>query len=391
MTAILPAKGRNRVTDAIVLKGMTWSDPRGYDPVVAAATDFARLHPNVTIVWDKRSLQGFESTPVEELAAQYDLMVIDHPHVGAVVEQSCLLPFDDHAPRMALARIEAETVGKSYQSYFYAGHQWALPIDAAAQVQALRPDRVSAPLARFAEVVELAREGRVVWPLRPPHVLMSFFTLAANTGAPCSVVPGPLLDPVAGRGVIEAMQALFDAVDPACHGMDPIAALDALAEGDRFDLCPLTYLYAPYGSDGYRAHRIAYHDIPALGKAGPLGSALGGTGIAVSARTAHPELCVEYALRLASADLQRGLYARNNGQPGNAVAWSDATVNAAVGGAYLDTRMTHEAAWLRPRHAGYMAFQEEASHILLDALEGRSDPGTVLAALDDRFNESFPA
>lgn len=357
--------------------------------MVAAATAYAVQEPGVTIRWDKRSLQGFESTPVEELAATYDLMVIDHPHVGAAAGAGCLLALDQHGDAMALTRLQAETVGKSFASYTLAGRQWALPIDAATQVQAIRPDLCPAPLTRFADVLAMARDGRVVWPLRPPHGLMSFFTLAANIGAPCAVTPGPLLPRAAGLRVMAALQALADLVDPDCHAMDPIAALDALAEGSRFAMAPLTYLYATYGRPGYRPHAIAFHDIPALGAAGPLGSALGGTGIAVSARTAHPELCTRFALWLASAGVQRGLYAENNGQPGNAWAWSDPGVNAAVGGAYQQTRLTHEAAWLRPRHAGYMGFQHEGSDILTDALRGRIAPEAALDALDARFNASF--
>jgi multiple sugar transport system substrate-binding protein len=377
------------MTDSIELRGMTWSDPRGYDPVVAAAEEFARMVPGVRILWDKRSLQGFESTPVDELAATYDLMVIDHPHVGSVVREGCLLPLDLHAGPHDLARLQGETVGKSFASYTLEGRQWALPIDTATQVQAVRPDLQPVPLRDWDGVMQAAREGAVMWPLRPPHVLMSLFTLAANLGEPCAVTPGPLVPRQTGRQVLAALQALADLVDPACRGMDPIAALDALASSKTHRVIPLTYLYAPYGRAGYRSNRIAFHNIPAIGQGGPIGSALGGTGIAVSARTAQPEICTRFAIWLASSEVQRGLYAAHNGQPGNARAWGDAAVNAAVGGAYHATRMTHEAAWLRPRHAGYMAFQEEASHIVLDALTGRTAHEAALDALDLRFNESF--
>lgn len=374
----------------IILRGMTWSDPRGYDPVVAAAEKFALLHPGVRILWDKRSLQGFESTPVDELAATYDLMVIDHPHVGAVVADGCLLPIDHHAEPASLLRLEAETVGKSFASYHLAGHQWALPIDAATQVQAIRPDLQPTPAWRWDEVMAAARDGAVLWPLRPPHVLMSFFTLAANLGDPCAVTKEPLVDRRTGLAVLSALQALADLVDPACRAMDPIAALNALSESPRHRIIPLTYLYAPYARAGYRPNRIAFHDIPAIGPGGPIGSALGGTGIAISARTAHPALCTDFAVWLASADLQRGLYSAHNGQPGNARAWGDPGVNAAVGNAYANTRLTHEAAWLRPRHKGYMAFQEAGSHIVLDAITGRTPHASALDALDQRFIESFP-
>lgn len=377
------------MTEHKKIRGMTWSDPRGYDPLAAASATFRERHPDVDIVWDKRSLQGFESTPVEELAETYDLIIIDHPHVGAVVEKNCLLPIDQFAAEDTLARLFAETVGKSYQSYFYKGHQWALPVDAACQVQAIRPDLIAAPVKSFADVIAEAKDGRVVWPLLAPHVLMSFFSLLANSGAPFPVTKGTAIDPKPALDVIAAMATLADLVDPACFKMDPIAALDALCEGSTFALCPYAYLYAPYARANYRAHRIAFHDMPSLGTSGPLGSALGGTGIAVSSQTAHPDLCVAFALWVASADIQRGLYATHNGQPGNAVAWGDAAVNAPVGSCYSNTRMTHEAAWLRPRHNGYMAFQEEASQILLDALTGKTSPQTALMALQTRFDESF--
>lgn len=378
------------MTAEIVLKGMTWSDPRGYDPVTAAAQAFARLQPGVRIEWDKRSLQGFESTPVDELAATYDLMVIDHPHVGAVVSDGCLLPLDLHAEADSLLRLEGETVGKSFASYRLGGHQWALPIDAATQVQAIRPDLRPSPARHWDEVMAEARDGAVLWPLRPPHVLMSFFSLAANLGEPCAVTRGPLVDRRTGLAVLSALQALADLVDPACRSMDPIAALNDLADSPRHRLIPLTYLYAPYARAAYRANRIAFHDMPAIGPAGPIGSALGGTGIAISARTAYPELCTRFAVWLASAEVQRGLYCAHNGQPGNARAWGDAAVNAAVGNAYAQTRLTHEAAWLRPRHKGYMAFQEAGSDILLDAITGRTPHDRALDALDHRFIESFP-
>ncbi len=381
-------RGEQNLTADIVLKGMTWSDPRGYDPLVAASEEFSRLHPGVQIHWDKRSLQGFESTPVDELAATYDLMVIDHPHVGAVVADGCLLPMDEHGDVESLLRLEAETVGKSFASYRLAGRQCALPIDAATQVQAIRPDRLSKPVARWAQVISAARDGRVLLPLRPPHVLMCFYTLAANMGDPCSVTRGPLVSRPAGMKVLAALKTVSDLVDPACREMDPIAALNTLAESRTHRLIPLTYLYAPYARAGYRTNRIAFHDIPEIGMSGPIGSALGGTGIAISARTAQPGLCTRFALWLASAEVQRGLYSANNGQPGNSRAWGDAAVNAAVGNAYADTRLTHEAAWLRPRH--YMAFQEAGSHIVLDAIAGSTPHAAALDALDQSFIESFP-
>ncbi|MXU66886.1 type 2 periplasmic-binding domain-containing protein [Oceanomicrobium pacificus] len=372
----------------VTLRGMTWSDPRGYDPMIAASEAFARANPGVSIQWDKRSLQGFESTPVHELAAAYDLMIIDHPHVGAVVAEGCLLALDEVIDPAALTALMNETVGKSFVSYNYAGHQWALPVDAATQVQAHRPD-LGDRVTTWAQVVRAAQEGTVILPLRPPHALMCVYTLAANLGCPCGSGQEELMPAPVAEEVFAALAPVVDLVDPACFEMDPIAVLDALAESDTLRLAPLTYLYKGYADQAFRTHRIAFSDMPVLGKNGPIGSALGGTGLAISATSAHREVCAAFAAWVAGAECQRTLYTRSNGQPGNAVAWADAEVNKTVMDAYRNTRLTHEAAWLRPRHNGYMGFQEDGSHIVNDILRGKTSVSAGVTALNAHFAASF--
>ena len=169
----------------IALRGMTWSHPRGYDPMVACSAAWQEK-TGVAIAWDKRSLQDFESFPVEELARRYDLIVIDHPHVGQITREQCLLPLDRPDRVDALATLAHQSVGPSSESYRWEGHLWALPIDAAAQIQAWRLDRLPAPARNWDEMMVLARTGRVLCPMRPPHSLMALYTLTANLGRPCA-------------------------------------------------------------------------------------------------------------------------------------------------------------------------------------------------------------
>lgn len=376
------------MTAKTILKGMTWSDPRGYDPMVATSEEFARNNPDFEIEWDKRSLQDFESVPVDELARKYDLMVIDHPHLGSVAKQNCLLAFDEHLTSEQFESLSAESLGRSFASYNLGGHQWALPIDTAAQVQAFRADKTN-PATTWDDVVKLAENGAVVWPLRSPHSLMSFFTLAANLGTPCSTTPGELIEQNAGMAVLEKILAVTSYLDPACFEMDPIASLNAMAESTKFILNPLTYLYKGYSEKNYRKHILQFCDIAAAGKIGPSGSALGGTGIAISAQTSSPEACVKYAFWIASRECQEDLYVASNGQPTNIMAWNNQAVNASVSDAYFNTRLTHEAAWLRPRHDGYMEFQSEGSDILESAFRGKLAPAAAIKQLNSRFAESF--
>ncbi|GGA89931.1 ABC transporter substrate-binding protein [Brucella endophytica] len=374
----------------VTLKGMTWSHPRGYDPMLACSRLWLEK-TGVKIEWDKRSLQDFESFPVEELARAYDLIVIDHPHVGQITDEKCLAPLDTTGREEELAALSKGSVGKSFPSYHWQGRQWAFPIDAATQVQAWRPDRLAAAPVRWNEVLELAREGQVLLPLRPPHSLMSFFTLSGNLGTPCANDgPGDLISLEAGGTVFEMLREIAALVDPACFGMDPIAVLEEMAKPDaRFVCSPLIYGYVNYAVPGFRPTTIRFTNIPAAGSNGPEGSALGGTGIAVSAFSKHQSEAIDFAYWIASGDVQRGRYAQAGGQPGHAEAWEDKAVNAATSDFYAATRATLEGAWLRPRHDGYMAFQQAASDRLNEGLLQGEKSEAVIADLNRLFAASF--
>ncbi|RWJ02938.1 MAG: carbohydrate ABC transporter substrate-binding protein, partial [Mesorhizobium sp.] len=80
------------------------------------------------------------------------------------------------------------------------------------------------------------------------------------------------------------------------------------------------YGYVSYAIAGFRTNRLAFADIPAVGDAGPAGSALGGTGIAVSAFSKAKQAATDFAYWIASGDVQCGPYAAAGGQPGHAAA-----------------------------------------------------------------------
>lgn len=365
------------------LKGMTWSHPRGYDPMVACSAIWAE-RTGVTIVWDKRSLQDFESFPVEELARAYDLIVIDHPHVGQIVSEGCLAPLDGPDKADEMAGIARGSVGASFDSYAMSGRQWAFPVDAATQVQAYRPDLMDGPVTQWDAVMAAARDGLVALPLRAPHTLMCLMTFAANLGrAPASVEQGRFLDPATGEEAISRLQALAALVSPDCHGMDPIAAYEAMSANDsRLALCPYAYGYANYSLQGFRQHRLAFADIPALGQGGPRGATLGGTGIAVSARSSDIAAAREFAYFVASGPAQTGPYAKAGGQPGHRDAWVDAGLNARFLGFFENTLATLDASYVRPRHDGYMRFQDAASHALADGLRDQTAPAELTRTLN---------
>lgn len=372
---------------SIRLRGMTWDHPRGYGPLAAcSAAWFERT--GVKIEWERRSLQDFESFPVAELAARYDLIVIDHPHVGQVTREGCLAPLDADGDSDA----PFDAVGASLASYRWDERLWALPIDAAAQVQAWRPDRLPAAPTDWAGIVDLAVRGAVLCPLRPPHNLMTLFTLCGLSGHPPRERGAALFDPQAGRAAYERLRELAARVDPQCVGWDPIAVLERMAASDSRALCaPLIYGYVSYTRQNATGARVAFADLAPLERGGPCaGSALGGTGLAVSAHCRERAAAVAFVRWTAGAEAQCGPYLAGGGQPAHRAAWGDQRANDASLDFYRNTRATLEGAWVRPRHAGCMDFQHHASLRLNEALAAGEPATGLIAALNRLYLEVSP-
>src|SRR5690625_3895010 len=172
---------------SVKLRGITWDHSRGYISVAATAQRYTELHPNVEITWEKRSLQAFADQPVDELAAQYDLLVIDHPWAGfAAAQGDVLVPLDKHLPKAYLDDQVKNSVGKSHMSYNFDGYQTALALDAAAPIATYRADlfaQEGRPLPQtWEDLLALAKEGKVAFAGIPIDTLMQFYMLAYTQG-----------------------------------------------------------------------------------------------------------------------------------------------------------------------------------------------------------------
>ena len=178
--------------------------------------------------------------------------------------------------------------------------------------------------------------------------------------------------------------------------MDPIAVSETHgAKPDSPIVCaPLIYGYVSYAHGRVPAAPPGLCRHPGRGRAGP--------GRLGAGRHRHrrlgllhgaSEAAIDFAYWVAGAEVQRGPYAAA-GRPARPCRrpGSDAAVNAATGDFYRDTRATLEGAWVRPRHDGYMAFQQEASDRINDGLQqGAQQPRASLSDLNRLFRRSFSA
>ncbi len=386
----------------ITLRGMAWAHDRALGPLRAAAARFENDHAGeVSVEWEARSLTDFEEYPLEILAQQYDLITIDHPFVGTASRTGALRPLEEVCDPSFLAGLATDAVGLSASSYDWDGHVWAAPIDAAAQVSAAgaRAEATIGTLPRtWAEVVTLLEAQdltpHVVLPSNPVHALSSLYSLAhqlASERAGRQATLGDWWDeggPEAGivTTAADLLLRLIDRSHPASLDLDPIDALELMASDDAVVYSPLIFGYCPYSRVGYRARTIGFHPAPALGSHG-VGTLLGGVGLAISSSCAHPDLAARLVEAIAAKDFQSGEYVTSGGQPGRLSAWNSAAANSVVDGFFERTLPTVSRAFLRPRLAGYPAFQRAASHRLHDQLASRSAPTRIAHELRTTWNE----
>jgi len=359
------------------LRGITWDHPRGLDSLRGSAARWAELRPDVTVEWEVRSLQGFADQPLSALVANHDLLVIDHPHIPQAHDQQLLLALDTTEHTAELAELADASVGPSHVTYRHSGHQYGLAIDVAAQVAVHRPDLLSEPPRNWAEVFALAEQGRVLWAAKPVDAISTFLTLLASAGSPAGATNKEFADRDAALEVLATMARLASLVPRKCLSANPIEVAELLSQQDDWSYAPLSFGYTNYSRPGFWPRRLRHGDIPA-GTNGVSGSCLGGAGIAVSRRTAHPKEAVAHAFWLASADVQRGVYYDSGGQPGHAAAWDADRTNADSLDFFRGTRATLEQSWVRPRYDGWLAVQGQVGTLINQVLTGDLEPDRCL-------------
>lgn len=372
--------------------GLTWDHPRGRNALEAASGD---LGDGDTLRWEVQSLEGFESAPIDELARRFDLLVLDHPHLGDALEGDSIRPLDELFDDAQLQVWSAAAVGPSMASYRVDGRLWALPLDAATQVSVRRRDLVLEAPATWDDALALAERGLVATSLAGPHAFLSLCSIAvslgddpgrdaglggdAGLGQDAGVGGGAgFFDRSIGLRALELLTRLSAGAPAGAEQLNPIGLLDRMRDRGDIGYIPLVYGYVNYSSP-----TVAFGPAPA--SEGRIGSTIGGTGIAVTRRSSPSPALLAHLRHLLADETQRGFIPQRDGQPGLRAAWTDAAVDAAAHGFYSSTLSTIEVAWVRPRVAGYIPFQSAASVLVRDAVAGRRASAEVLDEIDERF------
>jgi multiple sugar transport system substrate-binding protein len=377
----------------VILNGITWGHSRGITPLLAGAQRFSELFDDVEIRWKKRSLQEFADAPLEQLAEQYDLLIIDHPWSGCAAATQCILPLDEYLPAGFLDDQAKNSVGDSHLSYYYAGHQWALAIDAATPATSYRSDLferngLMVP-DTWDELLEFAKTGRVLVPGIPVDTLMAFYMFCLANGHEPFLSESMVIDMPAGLSALEDMKRLWSLCDRLIYTSNPINIAEMMSKTDDYWYCPFAYCYSNYSRKGYAKNVLTYKDLPLFGSYGRLRSTIGGTGIAVSSTSNHKEIAIQFVQWITSGECQSTFYVENGGQPGHRSAWTGNIANLICNNFFSNLLPAMDRGYLRPRYNGYLQFQDRAGAPLFLYLMNGGSPGDVLKTMNSIYKESL--
>ena len=379
----------------ITLNGITWDHPRGYAPLINGAAEYERVRPGVRIHWDRRTLREFGEAPLEQYLDRYDLIIMDHPFVGFAAAHDVLVDLSDYLTDLEKQAFECDSVGPSWESYHYANGIWALPIDAATQVAAYRPDLLaklsSQPPRTFEEVLRLGEKIRekdqfIAVAACPIDAISLFFTFTAGLGHPIAENAEPFVEGTVAREVLRRLHEIVAIAHPSSTDWNPIHVYDHMVAAPDTVYCPWAYGYSNYSRRGM-AVPLKFVDAPAVEKHGCAGTQLGGTGVAVSKNRGHCGEAVAYAKWLVAPRHQRGTYFREGGQPASLTAWTDLAVDCEAGGFFSGTRKTLESAYVRPRFDGFVRFFEAAGIEINRCLKNGAGDAQLIEWLNGRFAE----
>ena len=365
----------------ISLNGMTWDHARAYDCLVAASDRFA-VERGVALSWARRSLQAFADEPIEGIARKYDLVILDHPHVGQIAESGCLLALPDFPD-------PAETsLGGSVESYIWKGKTWSYPIDAACQMAVGRPDLAGEFPAHWEDVLETPERFNIVTPLLPVDAFDLMLTHLASRGEetlPFSTEA--FCSEENGLFSLKILKALFKMGPSEQADWNPIKVLEILSTTDAFSASPALFGYINYARPGFRPHPLRYRDLPTFRGSDRRRGILGGAGIGVSAFSDHREEAIAFAQWVTSEAIQSSTYIEHEGQPAHLGTWNRLRQAPRFAG-FLDgayDTMTH--AWTRPRDEWFLHFVDDVCEIFPDFFRKDRPEEDMLADINALFRK----
>lgn len=380
----------------ITLRGITWENPRGYNPLVASAQQWMTSHPEVEIVWEQQPWYLFEEKILASLAAgdgKFDLIMFDHPWVGKLAGEQWLLPWESLLGDDYVAALHQRVVAPSVESYVWNGRLMALPLDGASHAALYRNDLVTATdlPQTWEDIAAWAKAHHA-----PPHrygLVLSlegvlgnclFLSMMAGLGQPAFHDPeNPTCDPEAAAYVLNLLKELIQFVPPSSVRWGPWDIYDHMTQNSDVGYSPSIFAYVNY----FAGHRYSQHlrlgTVPNFAGKEAGRPILGGVGLGIAHTCQHVQEAAEYGRFLMSDPIQNQLFTQNSGQPATKAAWQDEQTNKQTNNFYIELNKNMENAYIRPRYPAFHALELRNGRILQQFWEDKMALNDVIEHLNE--------
>ena len=370
------------------LRIVAWDDPRCIQPLQAAAEVWsARTGDKVQIA--KRPLTAFNDQPLIELSPHCDVMIVDYPHIAQALNEKAIVPLAILAGEDEMRQVADRAVGKAQESFVVNGVTVAFASDAACHVSAFRPAQlqklgIEAPTT-WEQVFDLQkfRPASVAFALHHTDAISCLLSLADGEGAAPDGGSFLFPDRSAAIRACKLLSCLSENVESDCWSFTPQALFHYALSKPDIAYIPFTFGYAGRTKPEHGGWRFG--SLPSGS-----GSLLGGAGMAVSSMSERKESAVRFASWYCCDEGQL-LAGRNGGQPAGLAAWEDPVANSAADDFFFRTRVTQEAAFVRPLAHWWPTFQTKAGMVLVNCLRNKIPAPSIVDELEMLYESQTAA
>ncbi|MCF7568813.1 extracellular solute-binding protein [Sabulilitoribacter arenilitoris] len=350
----------------VVLRGITWKNPRGYNPLIEASKKYNKKFPVIEIVWEQYPWYEFEERILDNFkkgTGIYDLIMFDHPWTGTLCSNKWLLPWDEYLSSSYMDELKQRVVAPSVESYNFNGKQWALPLDAASHC-ALYQKTVGADVAlptKWEEIKEWAIQTQAKG-FETPLVLSLqgvlgsclFLSMMAAYGKPAfHDLRKENIDEDAAKTVLLLLKDLQQFCPEESSKWGPWDIYDKFCENEQYLYSPSIFGYVNYLGPNHAGKNLYITQVPMFNHNKSPKAIIGGVGLGLTYSCKNIPEAVDYGAYLMSDEVQKEIFPPHYGQPAVKAVWEDNQINAEVNNFYKDLQPNMENGYIRPQYDGF--------------------------------------
>lgn len=379
----------------IKLTGITWENPRGYDPLVRASAIYQDQNPHIRVEWEQYPWYEFEKRILNDFANKtnvYDLIMFDHPWTGTISVKDWILPWDDYLPAGYFDELKNRVVAPSTESYFLNGKHWALPLDAASHCALYQKvPSLNYQLPNHWEDIKMWAIQMQKAGFDTPLVLSIqgvlgsclFLSMMAAYGKPAFSNPTQEnIDIEAAKYILNLIKELQAFCPAGSSSWGPWDIYENFRANNQLLYSPSIFAYVNYVGEENSGPNLYLSTTPSFRHNNLSRAILGGVGLGLTRTCKNVAEAVKYGTFLMSDEIQKDVFPTNNGQPALKAVWEDEMINRQFNYFYSCLKPNMENGYIRPRYSGFHEVELAIGETLQSWWDNESSVDKVIEKLN---------